>query len=119
MAKSERQRREKLGRRAENLAALYLMLKGYRIIERRFKIRAGEVDLIARKGKLLVAVEVKARQNLEQARESISYASQNRIERTMEIYIDQRPHLQGLDLRFDAVFVIGKWRVVHEPDYWR
>jgi len=51
-----RRQREKLGRRAEILAALYLRLKGYRILETRFKTRQGEIDLIAMRKDLLVMV---------------------------------------------------------------
>lgn len=53
--------RERWGRRAEVLAGLYLMLKGYRILGRRARTPAGEIDLVAARGQQLVFVEVKAR----------------------------------------------------------
>jgi len=59
--KTRRQIAENAGRKAENYAAFYLRLKGYQILEKRFKTRQGEIDLIARKGGVLVFTEVKKR----------------------------------------------------------
>ena len=56
-----RQQAERRGRRAETLAALFLQLKGYRILGRRMRVRGGEVDLVARRGGTVAFVEVKAR----------------------------------------------------------
>ena len=58
-----RQAAEIAGRRAETLAAWYLRLKGYRIIESRYKTPVGEIDLIARRWGTTVFVEVKARKS--------------------------------------------------------
>ncbi len=55
------------GRRAEALAAWWLRLKGYRILARGFRVAAGEIDLIARRGRLIALIEVKARPSLEEA----------------------------------------------------
>jgi len=109
---------DRTGRRAELIAALYLQLKGYRVLERRFKTKAGEIDLIARKGSLLVIIEVKARKTLQLAHESISPQSKNRIAKAADIYVRKNSHVQNLGLRYDAVFIIGGWRVVHAKDYW-
>ena len=118
MSLSERQRREKLGRRAENLAALYLRLKGYRILSRRFKCKAGEIDIIARKKNLIIFIEVKARKSLAEARGSISASSKNRISHAANIFLAQAKNLQGLGVRFDAVFVLPRFNVVHEKSFW-
>ncbi len=112
-----RKSREKLGRRAEFLAANYLRLKGYRILETRFKTKQGEIDLIALKKDVLVMVEVKARDDLLTARESITYESQQRIQRAADIFVARRRDYQQMGLRFDALFLIGKRRIVHEPDF--
>ncbi len=53
---SSRKRAEKAGRRAEMLCALFLRLKGYRILATRHKSPVGEIDIIARRGKVLVGV---------------------------------------------------------------
>ena len=52
------------GQKAETLAALWLRLKGYRILARRFRAPPGEIDLVARRGRVLALVEVKARADL-------------------------------------------------------
>ena len=59
------------GRYAERWAALLLRAKGYRILARGYRCRAGEIDIVARRGSLLVAVEVKARADLTAAAEAI------------------------------------------------
>ncbi|MCB2058065.1 MAG: YraN family protein [Novosphingobium sp.] len=59
---SERARREAQGRRGESLAAWFLRLKGWRIVARRVKTPRGEIDLVARRGKVVAFVEVKWRQ---------------------------------------------------------
>ncbi|HTA77617.1 MAG TPA: YraN family protein, partial [bacterium] len=52
-----------IGQKAENRAAAYLRLKGYSVLERNYRVPQGEIDLVARKGDILVFVEVKARKN--------------------------------------------------------
>ena len=61
------------GHRGEWLAALALMLKGYRILARRHRTKLGEIDLIARRGDLVLFVEVKARRTLMEAMEAIAH----------------------------------------------
>lgn len=113
--KAQKQSYEKAGRRAENLACAYLRLKGYRILERRFKVRQGEVDIIARRGKIIAMVEVKQRASEEAAQGSVSYENQHRLMDAAEIYINQSRNLQGTDfeLRYDFLYVIGRWKVQH------
>ena len=60
---STRAEREARGRRGETLAAWYLRLKGWRILARRVKTPRGEIDLIARRGRVVAFVEVKWREN--------------------------------------------------------
>ena len=116
---TERQRREKTGRRAENLAAVYLTLKGYKIVARRFKTKSGEIDLIARRKSLLIVVEVKARKSMRQAEESISQKSKKRIETAAFQFMSQNRWTRGLGLRFDVIFVLSPIRLKHMKDYWR
>lgn len=112
-SKADRQSFEKAGRRAENLACLYLRLKGYRILERRFKVRQGEVDIIARRGKVIAMVEVKQRATETAAEYSVSHENQTRLMAAAEIYINQSRSLHGtdFDLRYDFLYVIGRWKI--------
>jgi len=113
--KTEKQAYEKAGRRAENLACLYLRFKGYRILERRFKVRQGEVDIIARKGKVIAMVEVKQRATETAAQLSVSFENQSRLVDTAEIYINRQRDLENADfeLRYDFLYVIGRWKIRH------
>lgn len=114
-----RKKFEKAGRRAELLAAIYLQLKGYRILERRFKTQGGEIDLIAKKGGVLVIVEVKQRLTREGAEDSLTSHLIRRVSDAAETYYARTSSVQSLAIRFDAVFVIGKWKMAHLKDAWR
>jgi putative endonuclease len=91
---------------SEKIAALYLSLKGYVILERRLKTPLGEIDLLVRQGNTLVAVEVKSRVTLEQASLSLTEYQQQRIEKALLFYLTNKP--SSLDLRFDVV-LISSW----------
>jgi putative endonuclease len=104
MRRSEKRRSYSSGFEAEWLAAALLRLKGYRILEKRFSASGGEIDLIARRGGALVFVEVKARNNLDAAREAISADKRRRVSRAARAYLGRLPRLPKT-IRFDAVFL--------------
>lgn len=107
------------GRGAEFRAALLLRAKGYRVVARGFRCSAGEIDIIARRGRLLVAVEVKARATLATAAEAIDRRQRHRIERALSIFIAQYRDYSTFDIRFDAI-LIAPWRWPrHIVDAWR
>lgn len=114
-----RRRAERRGRGAETLAAVLLILKGHRILARRARTPAGEIDLIARKGRSLVFAEVKARTSLDAGTEALAPRQRDRIARAAEAFVRTRPDLDGLDWRFDLIVVAGGWRVKHLKDAWR
>jgi len=116
--KTQKQSYEKAGRRAENLACLYLRFKGYRIAARRFKVREGEVDIIARRGKVIAMVEVKQRATDYAAELSVSFENQSRLMDAAEIYINRQRDLVNKDfeLRFDYLYLIGRWKIRHIPN---
>ena len=62
-----RREAEKRGRGAETIAAMYLRMHGWRILARRARVPGGEVDIVARRGRTLAFVEVKARGTEESA----------------------------------------------------
>lgn len=97
------------GHRSEWLAAVALKAKGFRILERRYRTRLGEIDLIARRGDLVLIVEVKARRSLVEAMEAIARQSERRIEAAADIWLSRQPDYGRLSVRFDMVAVLP-WR---------
>jgi putative endonuclease len=119
MARPDRLRAGRRGRDAEWLAALRLRLAGYRIVARNFRSPVGEIDLVARRGRTLVFVEVKARAGHAAAAWSISPRQQARIRRAAEAFLATRPELATFSLRFDAM-LLAPWRLPqHVIDAWR
>lgn len=112
-----------IGRGAEFAAALFLCLKGYRVLARRYATGAGtgagEVDLIARRGRTLAFVEVKARAEMGAAAEAVRPEQRRRIVRAAEAFLAHHPALQGLEVRFDAVLVAPGRFPRHLPGAWR
>ncbi len=106
------------GLRAESVAALLLRLKGYRILARRMKTRLGEIDLIARRGRTLVFVEVKARSDLDGALDALQAPQRERLARAASLYVAGRPDLAALDMRFDLVLVAPRRFPRHMANAW-
>ena len=114
-----KQKAWRLGQFAETLAVWQLRAKGYRILTRRFRCRAGEIDIIARRGNVLVFVEVKARRNAATAAESLSSRQISRIIRAAEAFVQAHPSLAALDQRFDAILISPRRWPMHLVDAWR
>lgn len=91
------------GHGAEWIAALWLMAKGYRILGFRLKSRAGEIDILARRGRVLAVVEVKRRATLEAALIAVTPAQTARLVAAVQQVVQGRKALQGLDIRLDTV----------------
>lgn len=91
------------GHGAEWIAALWLMLKGYQILAFRLRGRAGEIDLLARKGRVLAVVEVKRRATLEAALEALSPAQAARLAASASAVRRGRPALSALQPRLDLI----------------
>lgn len=119
MGRSSKRRRQKAERRghfAETLAAVALMLKGYRIVARRFKTKAGEVDLIARKQDLIALVEVKARSSERAAVDAVTATAARRIGAAGDIWLSRQKDAAQLSIRCDIIAVLP-WRWPrHFPD---
>jgi putative endonuclease len=101
----ERQVAFKFGISAESRAAAFLIAKGYRILARRWRSRAGEIDIVARRRGLLVFVEVKARERLDDAAEAVLPRQQRRIVAAAEVWLAGHPDIGDTDIRFDVVLV--------------
>ncbi len=113
----KRQRAERGGRRAESLAAFWLQLKGWDILARRVRTPVGEVDLIARRGRTVAFIEVKARATVREAEFALDEYRLRRVAAAAEA-LTPRFALAGDDVRIDAVFVVP-WRVPrHMTNIW-
>ena len=111
---------EKRGRSSETLAALLLQLKGYRILGRRVRTHAGEIDLVAAAPFGPVCfIEVKARGLARAAAEAVGESQQARIARAASLYLASRPQLARRGSRFDIVAIAPRGLPVHHRDVWR
>lgn len=100
----------KSGHAAEWIAALWLILRGYRVLGFRLKSRAGEIDLLACRGPVLAVVEVKRRATMEAALLALKPTQYDRLVAAGEAIRRNRPGLQRLELRIDMV-ALAPWRV--------
>lgn len=100
--------RQQSGRRAEDLAAEFLRAQGCEILERNYRRRLGELDLIARERGVLVIAEVRTRaqERFGTAAASVDRRKQRRITRAAQQLLQQRSDLARLPVRFD-VLVVG------------
>jgi putative endonuclease len=101
----DRQAAFRTGISAESRAAALLIAKGFRILARRWRSPRGEIDIIARRRRLLVFAEVKARASLDAAAESVSERQRSRIAAAAEIWLAANPDASIQDIRFDAILV--------------
>jgi putative endonuclease len=101
----ERQVAFRTGISAESRAAALLIAKGFRILARRWRSPVGEIDIIARRRSLLVFVEVKARDTLDDAAWSVTERQRSRIIAAAEAWLAQNADDRIQDIRFDAMLV--------------
>ena len=105
IASPERQVAFRTGISAESRAAAFLIAKGFRILARRWKSPVGEIDIVARRRRLLVFVEVKARERLDDAAWSVTERQRARIVAAAEAWLASYPDPAIQDIRFDAMLV--------------
>ena len=115
----DRRAAQRRGLAAELLCLWHLRLRGYRILARRYRVPSGEIDLIARRGRVLAAIEVKARGDWDRASEAVLARQRRRIVRALEHFLVARPELRGLDPRFDVMLVVPRRLPRHLADAWR
>jgi putative endonuclease len=111
----ERQTAFRLGLSAENKAAALLLAKGFRIAARRWRCPAGEIDIVARRGSLLIFVEVKARARLDDAAYSVTERNQRRVAAAASAWLAANPDDAMSDMRFDAILVAPRSLPRHIP----
>lgn len=100
----KRQLAEKRGREGEDRAALWLQMKGWAILARRRKTRLGEIDLIARRGKLIAFIEVKWRKSAQALDEAIDERRLARVAAAVEAVAHEYA-TDGEDIRIDVILL--------------
>jgi putative endonuclease len=96
------------GHRAEWIALLLLMMKGYRPLARRYAASGGEIDLIVVRGNTIAFVEVKARGLMDDALSAITARKRQRFSRAVRTWLTRNDWAQGKTWRADAVFIAPK-----------
>ena len=114
----KRQAAERGGRRAEALFALWLRLKGWAILGRRIRTPRGEIDLIARRGRTVAFVEVKARATQAEAERALDDYRLRRVAAAAEA-LAHRYARPGDVTRIDAIFILPRRLPRHVADVWR
>ncbi len=100
-------RRKMTGRAGEDAAAAYLIREGYRMIERNWRCRTGEIDIIAARDRQLIFVEVRTRSttgSFGSALESVDPRKQAQVRRTAEVYL-HRQRMDEATVQFDVIAV--------------
>lgn len=110
-----RQQAQRRGRLAEWVCVWHLRLQGWRIVARGWRCPSGEIDIVARRGKVLAIIEVKSRGEIAIAAAALVPRQRRRITRAAEAFLVARPDLAGLDLRFDLMLVAP----LRLPRHWR
>jgi putative endonuclease len=99
-----------VGRLGEDRAASWYTEHGYRVIARNWRCGIGEIDLVCRRGDVLVVIEVKARRASRHGQpfEAVTAAKQRRLRRLAGAYLrDQGPRRSFVEVRFDVVSILG------------
>lgn len=112
----------KSGKIAEFLARNIMRFKGYRIVSKNLitgkGTHAGEIDIIALRGRTLVFVEVKKRSSLDNAAYAISESQKQRIIKAAEVFIKRSSSYQDYNLRFDAILIKFPYSFRHIENAW-
>ncbi|GHC80692.1 YraN family protein [Limoniibacter endophyticus] len=115
----KRLRAYRRGGRAETLACIFLMFKGFRIVARNWKTPLGEVDIIARRGSLIVIAEVKARDTLEAAMEAVGPHALRRIEAAGDLWLARQSGSAQFSIRYDLIAVLPRKLPKHVKNIWQ
>lgn len=105
MTAQARREAERRGRRAEDAAAMLLRAKGFRILARRYRTPAGEIDLIVRRRRRIAFVEVKERESTDSAAWAITPRQRARLVRAAEAWLARHPPKGDFEISIDVVLV--------------
>ena len=98
---------KKLGNTGENLAATFLENHGYKILEKNFRIRAAEIDIIAQKDNTIIFVEVKTRSNIRKGTpaEAVNLHKQKKIIEAASVFLQDEKYFDSA-CRFDVIEIL-------------
>ncbi len=108
----------KKGHHAELICALVLLLKGCRVLKRRYKTPVGEIGLIVRRGQSIVFIEVKARSSWQKGVDAVTPHAKRRIRRAAEHFLMKNSHYINFSCRFDVMVVSGFSLPYHVINAW-
>ena len=116
---SGRRAREIEGRKAETHIARWLKLRGWKILEMRFKTAEGEVDIIARRKNIIAFVEVKQRETLPVIEDIVSQTNITRVMAAAEIWVERNFESLGteFEIRFDLALIEGAVKPLSKVKY--
>lgn len=105
------------GKAGEKAASAYLKKKGYRILEKNFRTKIGEIDIVAEHKKVLVFVEVKARSGLKFGTPltAVTPSKQKKLEKMARVFL-AKYKVEGRECRFDVVAITGE---PDQPKTWK
>ncbi|MDR2723611.1 MAG: YraN family protein [Holosporaceae bacterium] len=102
---------ERKGYWGEFVAACLLILKGYRILARRYKTICGEIDIVAKKNNIVAFIEVKSRKSLDKCFNAIADKQLQRIQRASAIFLSRHKSLGlNVSISYDVIFVVD-WKL--------
>jgi putative endonuclease len=113
-----KKRTHQFGILAEKIVLWFLRCKGYEILFWRYKTYFGEIDIVAKKGKLIAFVEVKARKTVVSIEEILQPKQVDRIKKAAEFFLMKHPQFRKCDLRFDFVMVNRFFILKHFKGFW-
>ena len=116
---SSRRAREIEGRKAEAHVARWLKLRGWKILDERFKVAEGEVDIIARRKDIIAFVEVKQRETLPVIEDIITHTNAARVMAAAETWVERNFEGLGTDfgIRFDLALIEGAVKPLSRVKY--
>lgn len=94
-----------LGERGEELAVQYLKKRGYSVLVRNFRVKFGEIDLVARHKDCICFVEVKTRRSFDVPQEAVSWRKQRTLTRVAQAYLKKNYQSMDVRSRFDVVAI--------------
>lgn len=115
----DRREREIEGRKAEDHVARWLKRRGWKILAERFKVSEGEVDIIARRKKIIAFVEVKQREKLSVTEDVLTQTNITRVMDAAEIWVERNFETLGPDfeIRFDLAMIEGRVHALAKVQY--